>query len=117
MAVTGTISISGTISGDVGGGKTIGPFSIAPATPIVDTTHVTLSSGANTITVPTTANGVVIVPPTNNAQTLTLKGVTGDTGVAISKINPTLLPFDTSPPANFCLTAGGTVTNCEFQWF
>jgi hypothetical protein len=80
-------------------------------------TTLTPASGANTITVPSFAAGAIIRPASTNTQTLTLKGVTGDTGVAISKINPTVISFDTSPPANFVLTAGGafsTILEVDF---
>jgi hypothetical protein len=35
----------------------------------------------------------------------------------VSKVNGTMLAFDTSPPASFVLTAGGAIANVEFYWF
>jgi len=111
VAVVGTGFASGQVNEQ---------FSWANTTASEQVTSQTLNGGANTITVPTLVNqaiGVVIIPPSTNTQTLTLKGVTGDTGVPISRTNPTTIPFDSaSPPANFCLTAGGTVTGCLFRW-
>ena len=77
----------------------------------------TLSSGANTITVPTGGSTVVcatIVPPSGNTQTITLKGVTGDTGVAIHKTDPSSVALDSV--TSFVLTAGGTVTGLRIHW-
>lgn len=69
---------------------------------------VNLSSGANTITVPTGAVAVTIIPPDNNSQTITLKGVTGDTGIALALTAPCSLSL--SSVGTFVLTAGGTIT-------
>ena len=46
--------------------------------------------------------------------TITLKGVSGDTGVAISNKWPTALSWDT-PPASFVLTA--TAAGSAIAWF
>src|SRR5262249_17501397 len=79
---------------------------------------VNLASGFNAIPVPSgITGGVIIKPPSTNAQTLILKGVTGDTGAPMSKVQPFLYTFDTSPPANVNITAGGTVNNVELIWF
>ncbi len=83
---------------------------------------VNLNSGANTVnntTFPdiTKAGGVIIIPPSSNTATLVLKGVTGDMGVALSKIAPTVLTFDTSPPSSFVVTAGASVTGLQLLWF
>lgn len=79
----------------------------------------TLTTGANTITLPTggsTPKGATLVPPSGNTQTLTLKGVSGDTGITLHKTNPTTITFDATPPANFILTAGGTITGLRIVW-
>jgi len=79
----------------------------------------TLVSGANTITLPTggsTVVGATIIPPAGNTQTLTLKGITGDTGIVLHKTDPTSISFDTTPPVSFVLTAGGTITGLRIIW-
>ena len=81
----------------------------------------TLSSGANTIDATSSpmiaqAGGVWIIPPSTNTQTLTLKGVTGDTGIAISKVAPTFIAFYTTPPTSFVLTAGAQITGVKLAW-
>lgn len=79
-----------------------------------------LASGFNAINTTTCpalarAGGVFLIPPAGNTQTLTLKGVTGDTGIALSLTAPTFLSLTTSPP-NFGITAGGTVTGFKLAF-
>lgn len=113
MTATASLSIAGAIQGTATGNRTIGPISISSsnASPIVQT--VVLQSGANTITPPTSpaTSGCVIQLPSTNTSVVTLKGVTGDTGIAIGKTTTTVLNWDsTAAPANFCLTSVTTQT-------
>jgi hypothetical protein len=81
------------------------------------TTSLELASGANTITVPSWAQGAIIRPDPTNAVAMTLKGVSGDTGIALDLTGPSLINFAASPPANFVLTSAGstsTYTSIEF---
>ena len=73
---------------------------------------VALNSGFNTLTRPAGADGAVIVPDPANTQTLTLKGITGDTGLALSKTIPSVIPC----AANIGITAGGATT-VAVRWF
>ena len=78
-----------------------------------------LAAGNNTITVPTggsTPKAAVIIPPIANAQTITLKGIAGDTGILLNKLDPTCIAFDAPPPANFVLTCGGIITGLRIVW-
>lgn len=78
----------------------------------------TLSSGFNQITVPTAGTvptAATIVPPFGNEQTLTLKGVTGDTGIALHITDPSTLALASSV-TSFGITAGGTVTGLRIFW-
>lgn len=77
----------------------------------------TLASGFNSITVPTKAGGVVLVPPAGNTNSLVLKGITGDTGVTLSKTAPTMLSFDTTPPSTIGITAGASTSDFRCYWF
>lgn len=79
----------------------------------VDTTTLT-QGGDTTITVPTGAKLCVLVPPSDNVLTLTLKGNTGDTGVGIDPNEPTVLaPVDSS----FIITTGaGTNFDIQVNW-
>ncbi len=42
-----------------------------------------LAAGANTINFPSTAGGVIVVMPASSTVAITLKGVSGDTGIGI----------------------------------
>lgn len=81
-----------------------------------------LSSGNNTINATscpaiTNAGGVILIPPTSNIQTLTVKGVTGDAGIPISPNAPFVYTFTAgSPPTSFVLNAGGGLT-ILLAWF
>ncbi len=116
MAVNATRVVTITFSGDISASN---PFSAAAnaVSPGSITIH-TLAPGDNTITAPTggsTVKGACILPPAGNAQAITLKGVGGDTGIAISKVDPTSLSFETVP-ATFILNAGGAITGLRIVW-
>jgi hypothetical protein len=77
-----------------------------------------LTTGANTITPPsggTAPNGVIIVPPAANTVALTLKGVTGDTGVGLHLTHPSYIPL-ASTTATFVLTAAAPVVGVRLLW-
>ena len=77
----------------------------------------TLSSGNNTITVPSGAHAVGIFPPSGNAVTIQLKGINADTGVALAVNQWTWIAFsEASPPATFVLTAGAILNGVELDW-
>lgn len=116
MSVTSNRTMTLTFTGDVTGTETVSAAQNA-ASPGSVTLH-TLSSGANTITAPTGGSTVVsatILPPAGNTQTLTLKGVTGDTGVGLHLTDPTTIALASSV-TTFCLTAGGTITGLRIYW-
>lgn len=80
-----------------------------------------LSSGANTISTSNCpalakAGGVILIPPSGNTTSLTLKGVSGDTGIALSLTAPTMLTFATTPPTSFVITTGGAITGFFLAW-
>lgn len=78
-----------------------------------------LTTGANTITLPAdgVVKGCIVVPPEDNAETITLKGVSGDTGIAMNPSEPFSLSFDTdTPPTSFVLTVGGDITGLRILW-
>lgn len=130
MPASGNVTITGAISGGPDGARTFGPFSINLSNAVTETLIVSLSVGANTITVPSGTTVAVIVPPNapypipNPAYggTLTLKGVAGDTGIPISNYMPTLLDWAGSvlgqpaPPASFVVNATVGSANLEV-WF
>lgn len=109
---TSTLRIVGQIEGLQSG---VFDFDVTTTSSLGLPDFVTLASGANTITVPSTSyTHVLILPPSGNVQTLTLKGVSGDTGVALSVTKPVLLSL--ASVASFVITAGGTVTGVQVIW-
>lgn len=115
----GTVNIAGTIGPPVPPGQTtIAAAITASVANLIQIINQILASGANTIAVPTWAVGVLIEPASNNTIQLTLKGVTGDTGVPLSLTAPTLLSFPAAPPANIVVTAASvTTTETTFTFF
>lgn len=96
-----------------GGTYSVGPnVQIQSAFSSVQINSLTFGSGTFiTTSGPAGAYGCLIVPPTGNLQTLTLKGITGDTGIPISSSQPTLLSFSVPSSSNAVgLTSGGAIT-------
>ena len=124
MAASGSMTLQANVTGGADGARAFGPLVTTTAAAVIQTTTVTLAAAANTITVPTGATAVVILPPNAPSSTsvgsssftgtLTLKGITGDTGVAISAKWPTVLGFDTAP-ASFVITSSAIGT--LVAWF
>lgn len=117
MAVNAARTVTINLTGDVIADKIYSAAQNA-ASPGSITLHA-LSSGDNTITVPSasgfTVKAATIVPPSTNTQAITLKGVGGDTGIAISKTDPTSIAFETAP-ANFVLNAGAAINGLRIIW-
>ena len=122
MAAVGNITLAANVSGGSDGARSFGPVTITANTAVTQTVAVALVNGATTVNVPTGASAVVLFPP-NSANpipnpsfsgALTLKGISGDTGVAISNKWPTLIGFDTAP-ASFVLNS--TVVGSLTAWF
>ena len=116
MAVTATRSTTITYTVDTVGTQVINAASNAASPGSVEIK--TLASGANTITPPTGGSSpvsVTCVPPAGNTQTLTLKGVTGDTGFGLHLTDPFTVTLATTT-TTFVITAGGTVTGMRMYW-
>src|SRR5205085_11438975 len=78
---------------------------------------VNLASGDNTIPVPTTAAGMVILAPTTNAVAWKVKGNAGDTSLAQCLTGMHVETFPASPPASFILNAGATLPGMKVFFF
>ncbi len=116
MATASTRVITITATGDVSINNPLSAAGNASAPGSV-TIH-SLAAGDNTITVPTggsTVKGATIVPPAGNVNAITLKGVGGDTGISLSKLDPTSIGFETAP-ANFVLNAGAIINGLRIFW-
>ena len=107
MAVTATRSVTIQFSGDVSAANTFAAANNTSSPAGIELQ--TLASGANTITPPSGAKACTIVPPFGNLVTITLKGVTGDTGVVLHLTDPSSIGLN-SAVSTFCLTASDTVT-------
>jgi hypothetical protein len=109
--MAGRVTIQASLNELPQGSVTIAPLTISPTVDnLYEALVVDLASGANTITVPTWATGVLIIPTSTNTVALTLKGVTGDAGIEIGPASPTLLTFASTPPASFVITAASAVS-------
>ncbi len=73
-----------------------------------------LASGANTITPPTGAIGFTLILPSGNVETVTLKGITGDTGVVLHPTDPTSVGLNST--STFVLTASDDIDGCRIIW-
>lgn len=117
MAVSATRSIAIHFTGDVISDK-IYSASDNAVSPGSVTIHA-LVSGDNTITVPSvtgiTVKGATIIPPSSNVEAIILKGVGGDTGITLSKTDPTSIAFETAP-TNIILNAGGNIDGLRIVW-
>ena len=124
MAASGNITLAANVAGGLDGTRSFGPVSITTAAATTQTVAVALIVGATTVSIPTGSTSVVLFPPNSAnpvanpsfAGTLTVKGVSGDTGIVVSNKNPTLLSFDSLNTSSFLVitsTATGTMT----AWF
>ena len=111
---TGSFTVQATVSGGPSGSEVYNSGStITAAVPSVQT--VALNSGANTITLPTGTTFFIVIPPNavvpqpNPAYggVLTLKGVSGDTGLVIDNKIPTG-PVAASTSTSFVINASVT---------
>ena len=121
----GTITVSGNLS-QIPGTQTFGPFSQLFTTGVGQMSVVSLSSGNNTITIPTGTTRVMVVGPNmttpipnpSYAGTLTLKGVNGDTGIGFSAGSFASWGYDSTvvAPASFVINASVATTVEVWCW-
>jgi len=117
MAVTSNRTVTVTLTGDVTYSQSFSAAANTTSPGQIDI--VTLASGANTITPPaggTTPKACTIIPPAGNSTvTITLKGVTGDTGVVLHKTDPCVVSLN-STTTTFVLTASAELTGVRLIW-
>lgn len=114
MTGTGTILISGTLTGFDTGTRTLSIANVIP-TAIDGGTGIILQSGYNAISVPSGATVCVIKPPQNNTVALLLKGDTADVGISIHKTYGIQLTLDGETIIGITATSVTTgVTQFEF---
>jgi len=113
MTAAASLYVGGLITTTPGGSRVVGPINITSAAANGQVLEVVLAAGSNTITVPPTpaTSGCIITLPATNTSVVTLKGVGGDTGIAIGKTTTTVLNWDsTAAPASFVLSSVSTQT-------
>lgn len=113
MTATAAITITGSVKSTATGDRNIGPTTVSSATANGQVQQIVLQSGANTITVPTVPapTGCLIQLNSANTSVVTLKGVSGDTGIAIGKTTLQIICWDpTAVPASFVLNSAATQT-------
>lgn len=117
MAVQSTRKTVITLTGDVAGTQTIEAATNVASPGSIEI--VSLASGANTINVPAptgiTPTACTIVPPAGNTTSITLKGVTGDTGIQLHNTDPSSVALDDSV-TSFVLTAGAAIEGVRIFW-
>jgi hypothetical protein len=113
--MAGTLNVTGQIP-TTAQTLAIAPPQIVYSAPIGSITAVNLVSGANTITIPTGTTTIIIQPPITNTVVLTLKGVTGDTGITISLTNIQVIQ-PTATTTSFVITAASTTTGLTYITF
>lgn len=116
MAVLSTRSTTLQYSGDIVATEVISALSniVSPG----QTQLVALAIGTNTITVPNIGTAVAtactILPVAGNLNVITLKGVTGDTGIALHLTDPTTIAL-ASTVVTFVLSTA-TATTARLFW-
>jgi len=116
MAVTASRQTVIVFTGDVTATETINAANNANSPGEIEIR--TLALGANTITVPTSGTvptAVTLIPPVGNVNLITLKGVTGDTGVGLHLTDPTTIALGAAV-TTFVLNAAATVTGIRLVW-
>lgn len=115
MAKTVTVTTTVTLSGDGFGGSPFFNESLQNVSGNPPGSAI-LSTGFQSIAIPATAVGVAIVPPIGNTVTMTLKGVSGDTGLPIATGVSTRYMFPLGQSTfGITLGAGGPIT-VELIW-
>lgn len=98
MAITSSRNVQVQFSGD----RTTGIIQSAldNASSPGEMLPIRLLLGNNTITAPVVTGIIVtaltIIPPAGNTSLITLKGVNGDTGIALHKTDPSTIALDTT---------------------
>lgn len=113
MATTSNVTIQVSMTGDVVAQAS--PAAAANTSAPGELRTVTLASGANTITPPTGATGAILIPPSANTTSITLKGVSGDTGYRLHNTNPAFVTLNAAS-ATFVLTTGAEILSFRIIW-
>ena len=117
MAITSSRTVQVWFSGDIESALIQSALEniVSPGMSVIQS----LTLGANTITAPVVTDivvtGLTIIPPAGNTSLITLKGVTGDTGVPIHLTDPTSLALDTTF-VSLVLNAAAAIVGVRLVW-
>lgn len=103
------VTISGSVTGLAGGTFTISIAQLTNASATGPQSAYALSTGNNTVTIPTGAEGVIIEPRSGNTVALTYKDVGGATGIPMSLVKPYMASFGAGA-TSFVLSAASSTT-------
>jgi hypothetical protein len=115
MAGTGTLTLSGLITGEAEGSSLINLSWTVPGTALTNVTVIQwasygLASGNNTFIFPDETTLALLIPPSDNTFALVLKGVAGDTGIALGRTTATVISRSGLGVANsFVVNAAGDI--------
>lgn len=112
MAVTASRSITVQFTGDIQAANTFAAANNVTSPGQIEIK--TLAAGANTITPPAGSKSVTIIPPAANTNVITLKGIAGDTGVALHLTDPANISLNAA--AAFVLNAAAEIIGVRFVW-
>ena len=117
MSVTSYRTIQLQLSGDVTQQTILSALdnAVSPGMEVIQS----LTLGANTITAPVVTGivvtGLTIIPPSGNINLMTLKGVGGDTGIALHLTDPTSLSLDTTF-VSLVINAAAAIVGVRLIW-
>ncbi len=111
----GVLNLSGSVGGLLTGAKSIVVPQIVSQMAVGSITDVNLVLGDNTINIPVNATSAVISFPVTNTQTVTLKGVGGDTGIKLNGKTWSVISLDPTQ-TSFILNAAGSVPGVEINF-
>lgn len=119
MAALSTIQLRGYFSGLLGGSRSISPTDLVNVSAPALASSTTLANGDTTIAGPTGSIGCIILLNPASVTVKKLKGIVGDTGVAISKVGWLVLSFDPTiqPLIIINSSAADTGLTTEFIFF
>lgn len=117
MSVTASRTIQVQFSGDITLAEILSADDniVSPGMSVIQS----LALGANTITAPIVSGivvkGLTIIPPAGNTNLMTLKGVTGDTGVPLHLTDPTSISLNTTF-VSLCINAAAAIVGVRLIW-
>lgn len=92
------VSVRGFISGLPSGSRSLVSREIENASCPGQVESIILTTGDNTIDVPTTSKGCIITFAEGSTSTKKLKGAGGDTGIELNQAGVNMLQFPPTPP-------------------